>query len=110
MQTMNYEQRNRLEKKAVEIAERLGRKAGEEVVAEDGCNRVGLMGRYERSHFGIADFEDEFVARLAVSFDRVGADQRTRDEIERSCWSAWVLARNARVQELCPRAREYGSD
>jgi len=107
---MNREQRNRIERAAVEIAKRLGRAAGDSVVDDESCEGVGLMGRYEREHFGLGDFEEEFVARLWRTVERGGGTVRDLDEIQRECWLAWIAARNARVRELCPRAKEYGSE
>lgn len=107
---MNYGQRAKVEAAAVTIAKKLGRKAGDDIVAVEGCASVGLMGSYELQHFSLADFEEEFVQRLGVSLERLRADQRTAAEIKDSAWRAWVAARNGRVRELCPRAKIYGSD
>lgn len=106
---MNYEQRNRIERTAVGVAAKLGRKAAEELVRSEGCQVEGLMGRYERDHFGISDFEEEFASRLEVTLERFGATARERGEVSRAAWSAWVTARNVRMRELCPSVREYGS-
>lgn len=107
---MNYGQRAKIEAAAVAIARKLGRAAGDEDVRSTGCESIGLMGSYELSHFGLADFEAEFVQRLGVTLERLNADRRTAAEIKDSAWRSWVAARNARVRERCPRAKVYGSD
>lgn len=106
---MNRAQWNRIERVAVEIAKRLGTAAGDSFVEEESCDseRIGLMGSYERRHFGLTDFEEEFTARLWRTVERAGGTVRDFDEILKECWYAWVSARNARVLELCPKAREY---
>jgi len=107
---MKSEQRSRIERAAVEIAKRLGAAAGESNVEDEGCEGVGFMGQYERRHFGLGDFEQQFVARLRRTVERALGTGRDLDEIERECWLAWISARNTRVRELCPRAKEYGSE
>lgn len=95
---------------AVNSAKRLGRAAADELVRDETCSTVGLMGDYERRHFGLGDFEESFATRLSRTLERARLDHRTSAAVETSAWRAWVAARNARVLELCPRAREYGDD
>lgn len=104
-------QERRLRDRAVSIAQRLGREAGERHVAEEGCAGIGLMGRYEYENLGLADMEPQFAQRLHATLERVAAyGSRFSRELEQEAWRAWMYERNARVKALCPRAREYGSE
>lgn len=108
---MNWQQQQRFERRVVQIAERLGRAAGDRVVDEETCGNVGLMGRYEEENFGLADFESDFAFRLYEALERIDfPPSRFRREVEAAVWRTWVAARNDRVKALCPRAREYGSE
>jgi hypothetical protein len=108
---MNWQQQQRFEKRVVQIAERLGRAAGDRVVDEETCGSVGLLGSYEEENFGLADFESDFAFRLHEALERIDfPPSRFRREVEAAVWRTWVGARNDRVKALCPRAREYGSE
>ena len=108
---MNWQQQQRFEKRVVQIAERLGRAAGDRAVNEETCGDVGLMGSYEEENFGLADFESDFASRLHEALERIDfPPSRFRREVEAAVWRTWVGARNDRVKALCPRAREYGSE
>lgn len=107
---MNNQQRNRFEQRVLNIAERLGRMAGEVQVREESCDEIGLMGLYEIENLGLADFEEKFAYRLRVALERLDVTDRFRGEVEQGAWRAWVYARNDRVLELCPRARVYGDE
>lgn len=112
---MNYQQQQRFEKRVVQIAERLGRAAGDRAVDDEKCGDVGLMGSYEEENFGLADFESDFASRLREALERLkyssySEELRFTREVEAAAWRTWVGARNDRVKALCPRAREYGSE
>jgi hypothetical protein len=108
---MNWQQQQRFEKRVVQIAERLGRAAGDRAVNEETCGSVGLLGSYEEENFGLADFESDFAYRLYEALERIDfPPSRFRREVEAAVWRTWVGARNDRVKALCPRAREYGSE
>ena len=108
---MNWQQQQRFEKRVVQIAERLGRAAGDRAVNEETCGSVGLLGSYEEENFGLADFESDFAYRLHEALERIDfPPSRFRREVEAAVWRTWVGARNDRVKALCPRAREYGSE
>lgn len=107
---LTNQQRSRLERKVLTIAERLGREAGATQVREESCKSVGIMGRYEIENLGLADFEGKFASRLRRSLERLNVTDRFRGEVEQGAWRAWVYARNERVLEACPRARVYGDD
>jgi len=108
---LTFAQQRKLRSKAVSIAERLGRAAGDAVVRDEGCPGVGLMGRYEYENLGLPDLEPEFSQRLSATLERVSsADPRFSAELEQEVWRVWIYARNKRVKELCPRAREYGDE
>jgi hypothetical protein len=112
---MNWQQQRRFEKRVVQIAERLGREAGDRVVDEETCGDVGLLGSYEEENFGLSDFESDFAYRLREALERLkyssySEELRFTREVEAAAWRTWVGARNDRVKALCPRAREYGSE
>jgi hypothetical protein len=108
---MNWQQQQRFEKRVVQIAERLGRAAGDRAVNEETCGSVGLLGSYEEENFGLSDFESDFAYRLYEALERIDfPPSRFRREVEAAVWRTWVGARNDRVKALCPRAREYGSE
>lgn len=111
---MTNEQRRRFLANVVQHATRLGMEAGVRQVREEGCENIGLMGRYERENLGLADFEGAFVQRLARALERLGDPSaelyRYSAEVHEEAWSAWIYARNEGVRRLCPGAREYGSE
>lgn len=108
---MNYQQQQRFAKRVVQIAERLGRAAGDRIVDEETCGTVGLLGRYEEENFGLEDFESDFAFRLHEALERADfPPSRFRREVKAAAWRAWVGARNDRVKQLCPKAREYGRE
>lgn len=103
--------RNAFARRAREIAHRLGAQDGRSHVKQIGCEDIALMGDYERSHFHLADFAEDFSMRLNASLERVApTDRRFRDNVKEECWNAWVTARNREVRRLCPHAREAGED
>lgn len=112
---MNWQQQQRFEKRVVQIAERLGRAAGDRAVDDEKCGDVGLLGSYEEENFGLSDFESDFAYRLREALERLkyssySEELRFTREVEAAVWRTWVMARNDRVKALCPRAREYGSE